>query len=320
MAASDTIALFGIGSSNLRSTVGTPDGIVSDNVRIDRTDPRNLVDQVHERLEDLREREGGLDAASIACGGPIDDGVVREMTGPDGTTVTDVPLAAAIEDEFDIPVRLENDCTAAALAEWTFGAGREHDCDCVVHLTMGTGIGAGVVDRGRVVRGADGHAAEVGLLPIGPPERESCGVPGAWEAYCSGRGIAEYVGDLLRRESRDTVLPGPDDVTARDVFEAAADGDAVAQAYLERIGRYNAAGLGAVINAYNPDLLTIGGGVGGSNFETILEGARPHLDRFAIPEIPRIEPTQLGDRIGLYGALAPFVTETRATPTAETDD
>lgn len=310
--ADETIALFGIGSTNLRSAVGSPDGTLHTDVHVEPTRIDGLVSQVGRRLGALRER-ASIDAVSIACAGLIDGGTIREIDTPDDEVVQRIPLGPAIEDRFSLPVRIENDCTAGALAEWVYGAGRGHDS--VVYLTMGTGIGAGVVERGRVLRGAAGQAAEVGLLPIGPEDRSSSGVPGAWEAYCSGRGIAGFVADLLADEPRETVLD-PDDLSARDVFEAAAAGDRVADDYLERIGRYNAAGLGAVINAYNPGLITVGGGVGEANFGTIVERARPHLETFALPEVPAIRRTELGDEIGLYGALAPYAmgTELEVTP------
>lgn len=304
MPADENIAVFGIGSTNFRSALGSPDGTFSTDIRVDRTRFDDLRGQVLDRIDELRDVAGGLDAVSIACAGLIDGETIQEIDTPAGDVVRDVALGPVIEEEFDLPVTVENDCTAAALAEWVFGTGGGYDC--VVHVTLGTGIGAGVVDRGHVLRGASGQAAEVGLFSVAPTDRDSCDVPGAWEAYCSGRGITGFVGELLADESRETMLPAPEDLTARDVFEAARAGDAVADDYLDRIGRYNAAGLGGVINAYNPDLITVGGGVGQSNFEVVLERARPHLEAFAYPDLPRIEPTRLGDEIGLYGALAPY--------------
>lgn len=305
--ADETIALFGIGSTNLRSAVGSPDGALHTEVGVEPTRIHSLLAQVRHRIEALEDRAGSIDAVSIACAGLIDGGVIREIDTPDDEVVRGIPLGPAIEERFSVPVRVENDCTAGALAEWVYGAGRGHES--VVHLTMGTGIGAGIVDRGRVVRGEAGQAAEVGLFPIGPEDRSSSGVPGAWEAYCSGRGIAGFVADLLAEEQRKTVLD-PADLTSRDVFEAAAAGDRVADEYLDRIGRYNAAGLGAVINAYNPGLITVGGGVGDANFETIVERARPHVGTYALPDVPEIRRTELGDAIGLYGALAPHAAGT----------
>ncbi|WP_114577970.1 ROK family protein [Saliphagus sp. LR7] len=311
--ADETIALFGIGSTNLRSALGSPGAGLRGDVHVERTRIDDLIEQVHGRLETLRERAGTIDAVSIACAGLIDGGTIREIDTPDNEVVREIPLGPAIEAESSLPVRIENDCTAGALAEWVYGRGRGHDS--VVHLTMGTGIGAGVVDRGHVLRGAAGQAAEVGLLPIGPEERSSSGVPGAWEAYCSGRGIAGFVADLLADDSRETALD-PEGLTSRDVFEAAAAGDRVADDYLDRIGRYNAAGIGAVVNAYNPGLITVGGGVGEPNFEEIVERARPRLADYALPEVPPIRRTDLGDAIGLYGALAPHAMRSgvEATP------
>ena len=390
------IATFGIGSTRLRSALGTSDGKLVTDIHAEPTRPHDLPNQVLSRIESLattplleqppspsvpdalstdrsstdrsstdststHRRSGdpsstdrrsrfddptSIDAVSISCAGLIDatTGIVREIDTPDGSVVRDVPLGPIVADAHAVPVHLENDCTAAALAEWTYGAGRT--ADCVVHVTIGTGIGAGVVDRGHVIRGAHGHAAEVGLFPIAPTDRKSTGVDGAWEAYCSGRGIASYVSDRLKDETRETALfdresiAGPDSpfdpdspsdpdspfdpdsstgsgiLTAKEVFAAVAAGDAVANEYLDQIARYNAAGFGTIVNAYNPDLITVGGGVGLSNFETLYERMAPHIERFSLPEVPTIETTTLGDEIGLYGALAPFAGETDARQAA----
>ncbi len=97
---------------------------------------------------------------------------------------------------------------------------------------------------------------------------------------------------------------------ARDLFDAVEEDDPVANDDLDRICAYNAAGLGTLINAYNPDLLTVGGGgVGAANVKTVLERTRPHLEQYTLPAIPEIQPTRLGDEIGLYGALAPYATQ-----------
>ena len=181
------------------------------------------------------------------------------------------------------------------------------------------------MDRGHVVRGAAGHVAEVGLSPIAPTDRHSCGVDGAWEAYCSGRGIAGFVRERLEEDDRESTLRTTEELTAKDVLAAERAEDPVANEYVDRISRYNAAGFGTIVNAYNPDMITVGGGVGHSNFETLRERMVPHLERFALPAIPPIEPAGLGDEIGLYGALAPFadgidVGTAASTVAASTDD
>lgn len=302
----ETIAAFGIGSTNFRYAVGTPSGEFLTDVRSERTRPDALASQVVAAVRALdRETPGSLSAVSVSCTGLVDhaDGVVLEFDTREGTSVRGVDLAGAVRREFDLPLFLENDCTAAALGEWRFGTSDEYEA--VAHVTFGTGIGAGVVDRGRPVRGESGQAAEVGLFPVAPTTGlDSFGVTGAWEAVCSGRGIPEFVAERLRDEDRTTALDAVEDLTAPDLFEAARDGDEVAEEYLERIGRYNAAGIGTLCNAFNPGLVTLGGGVALNNRRAVLDGIREHLDDFLYVEAPDLRITDLGDDIGLYGALA----------------
>lgn len=302
----ERIAVFGIGSTHFRYAAGTPAGEFLTDIAVEETNPAAFETQLVRAVESLeREVSSPLTAVSVSCTGLVDPstGVIRELDTKAGAAVHDVDLRGTVRRAFDLPLFLENDCSASALGEWRFGVGDAYDS--VAHVTFGTGIGAGVVERGRLVRGESGQAAEVGLFPVEPTsDLDSFGVPGAWEALCSGRGIPRYVAHRLRDEDRDTVLSDIDSLRAQDLFEAAEDGDAVAEAYLERIGRYNAAGIGTLCNAYNPGVVTLGGGVALNNREAILRGIRNDLDEFCYVETPDIRITALGDDIGLYGALA----------------
>ncbi|WP_132057831.1 ROK family protein [Halorussus amylolyticus] len=302
----ERIAVFGIGSTHCRYAVGTPSGEFLTDIEVEATDPADFEAQVLSAVRTLENAVSSpLAAVSISCTGLVghSTGVVEELDTKDGDAVRDIDLRTAIRSEFDLPLFLENDCSASALGEWRFGVGETYDS--VAHVTFGTGIGAGVVERGRLVRGESGHAAEVGLFPVAPTTGlDSFGVPGAWEAVCSGRGIPEYVAHRLRDEDRETALADIESLRAQDLFEAASDGDAVARGYLEDIGRYNAAGIGTLCNAYNPGVVTLGGGVALNNRQTVLEGIRAHLDDFCYVETPEVRMTGLGDEIGLYGALA----------------
>jgi glucokinase len=306
-----TLACFGIGSSRFRSCLGTPEGEVLTDVEVTRTEPDRLAEQIATAAERLAGRaEGPLAAVTVACAGLVDSeaGVVREIDTREGDVVRDVRIAAAVGAAVGVPTFLENDCNAAAMGEYVLGAGREYDC--VAHVTMGTGIGAGVVDRGRLLRGEHGEAGEVGLLSLaaGPESPlESLGVPGAWEAYCSGRGIPGFVRHCLAGEDRrraSVLRDREDDLTAEAVFAAAADGDPVAADCVDRLGRYNAAGVGAVANAYNPGIVTLGGGVALYNEARILAGIERHLDDFCYVAEPAVEVTELGGDVGLRGAMA----------------
>lgn len=309
------IATFGIGSTNFRYAIGSPtDGFLTE-ITTNPTVAEDLVTTVQQAIQTLRDDHGEIDAVSIATTGLVDraTGTITELDTANGESVTDVRVGAMIDREFGLPTVLANDCTAAALGEYVFGDGQDHDC--VIHVTFGTGIGGGVVEDGRALRGEDGHAGEVGLIPVLPTgDGESFGVRGAWEAYCSGRGIPEYVQSLLADEERATALRSVEQLTAKALFAAAADGDTVANEYVDSIGRLNAAGLGALINAYNPGLITLGGGVALNNADAVLSGIHRSLDDYVFVPEPDLKITTLGDHIGLYGALAPFVNETAATP------
>lgn len=314
----ESVALFGIGSTNFRYVAATPDGEFRTDVAVEPARPRTLETQLAGAIESLGER-ASIDAVSIAVPGLVDadTGIVRDLDTPDGDLVDRLDLRSSLERRYEVPVYLANDCNASALGEWHFGA--RGGADCLVHLTIGTGIGGGVVDRGRLLRGESGGAGEFGLLPVAiDTGLGSTGVTGAWEAVCSGRGIPRFVAHRYRSEAAETALaPAIEsgDLAAPDVFEAADDGDAFARDCLARVDRYNAAGVGAICNAYEPGRITVGGGVALGNTERILSGIEAHLGEFCFVEPPAIDRTELDDDIGLYGALGSFLERSRgATP------
>ena len=306
-----------VGSTHTKTVVSTLDGEFTTSVSREPTRPEALESAV---VRSIRERLGetngaGLEAIGVATTGLVDrvTGTVREFDTADGRTLRNLPLGDRLREAFGVPVVVENDCTAAALGEWYFGA-RERE-DCLVHVTVATGIGAGVVSDGVPFRGEHGHAAEVGLFPIhADGDLESCGVTGAWEAYCSGRGIPRFVESRLG-DGSETTLATDGTLTPREVFEAAAAGDERATEALDLIGRYNAAGVGAVANAYDPGLITLGGSVALENGGVILDGIERYVAEFCYGEPPRITTTPLGAEVELYGALASYLHAERGPET-----
>ncbi|MFP9191263.1 ROK family protein [Natrialbaceae archaeon A-CW1-1] len=307
------VALFGIGSTNFHSTIGTPNGDFVTDVSTEPTQAHRLETQLLERLEELQSHRP-LDAVAISAPGLVDAevGHIRKFDTPEGDLIEQIDLRTPIEDTFDLPVYLENDCTASALGEWYFG--RREDHDCLIHLTFGTGIGGGVVDRGHPLRGESAQAGEFGLLSVAPEsDLSSTGVTGAWEAFSSGRGIPRYVAHRLETDDewdgdesafRRTVAE--EEVSAPAVFEAAQEGDEFAQSCLKQVSRYNAAGIGALCNAFNPGLVTLGGGVALNNESWLLEGIERHLEEFCFVDQPTLALSPLGEEIGLYGALGTY--------------
>lgn len=296
------VAAVDVGSTSLRYGRVTDAGLVD--VDTEPTRPRELSAQLVGVVERLGARDS-VECVAVSTTGLVDTdrGVVTEFDTAEGDTLHDVPLGPAVEDELGLPTTVENDCTAAALGEAVFGDGRPSDT--VVHVTVGTGIGAGVVVDGEPLRGERGYAGEVGLVPVAADgDLTSTGVRGAWEAYCSGRGIPRFAEHLLVSDERDSVLRARDPLTARDVFVAAAEGDAVARTCLDRVARYNAAGVGAVVNAYDPGIVTFGGSVARNNPDWFLDALDSDLDEYTLADPPEIRLTSLGADIELYGAAA----------------
>lgn len=302
---SHRIAALDIGSSTIRYALGTAGGELLTDPRTEPTRAGQLESQVLDVLDRLQSRSGGFDAVSVSTTGlvDVDECRIDRFDTVDGQEIRDIELGERVRERFGVQCYLGNDCNMAALGEHEFGAGRDYDC--LVHVTVATGIGAGVVVHDTLLRGENGHAVEVGHFPVGGPEGiTSGGVTDSWEAYCSGRGIPQFVAALLREESRPSTLRNRDPLTAEDVFEAAKAGDEVAVECLERISRYNAAGVGGIVNAFNPGIITFGGGVTLNHPDVLLNGIKRYLDEYTYCEQPVLRITPLGENIELYGALA----------------
>lgn len=299
------IAIFGIGGTNFRYAAGTEEGELLTDVRIEPTDHANLDTQVTDAIRSLRSEGYSPGSAGISCAGLVDvsAGAIELMHTPAGDPIRDLDVAGAVNEAFGIPAFVRNDCDVAVLGEYEFGAGQEYET--VVHVTMGTGIGAGVIDHGHLLSGEETFAAEVGYLPVRAHANLSqAEVEGAWEAHCGGRGIPEYVEERLAAEDRSTELRKVEAVDPETLFEAAAGGDDVAMDCLERIHRYNAMGIGAIANLFDPGLITLGGGIVLNNADEVLSGIRRHLDDFCLTDRTEFAVTGLGGDIGLYGAMA----------------
>ncbi|WP_248516017.1 ROK family protein [Salinarchaeum laminariae] len=313
------VAVFGVGSTNFRYAVATASGEFCTEPTIETTKPHRLDDQIASAVGELRGAIAeDLDAVAVSAPGLVDRdaGTIRKLDAPSGRTVPELEVRAAVHDRHGLPVCVENDCNASVLAEWQFGS--NPTVDSVVHLTIGTGIGGGVVEDGQLIAGEDAQAGEFGLFSVAPDGGlQSTGVTGAWEAYCSGRGIPKYVSHLLdtgeidsdpdHSDLAESIAEG-NPITSQTVFTSASEGDPFAEACLERIHRYNAVGIASICNAFNPGLLTLGGGVALNNGEETIGGIERYLDEYLFVDRPEIRLTALGDDIGLYGSLAAYLT------------
>jgi glucokinase len=236
----------------------------------------------------------GVDADAVGFGIPslIDQhsGVsVRSVHLPlDG-----VAFGALMAQQLGVPVTVDNDGNCAVLAEWRAGAAR--DCSNVVLLTLGTGIGGGLVLGGAVYRGAVGAGAELGHVPVdldGPPCFGGCPGRGCLEALCSGSAI-----------ERDSAALADGPMSAKDVVRLAFAGDEAAVALLHEVGLRLGAGLAGLAMTFNPDVIVIGGGVMAAG-ELLLAPAREELARRALAPSGdvRVVAAGLGPEAGMIGA------------------
>lgn len=250
-------------------------------------------------------------ATGVSCGGPLDvrTGIVREPTNLPGWI--DVPLVARLRDEFaevlgDKPVYLENDANAAAMAEHRYGAGR--GVQNLVYLTISTGIGGGVIVDGRILEGESGNAAEIGHMSLSHDGWPCpCGSRGCLEAFSSGTNIAQRARDRVACGEPSSLAPlAPEAITAREVAAAARAGDSLACAVWDDTVRVLGAGVGSIINLFNPRLVILGGGVTAVGDQLVAPVRRIALER-AFPSMAAeadVVIAQLGADIGIVGAVA----------------
>ncbi len=214
-----------------------------------------------------------------------------------------VPFVELLSRQFDVPIIIEDDARCAALGEARMGAAR--GAQCAVYVTISTGIGSGVVIGGRLYRGAHGCAGEVGHMTLdskGP--MCSCGNRGCFEALASGSAIAARAREAIMR-GNETLLAryDPAQLTANEVMQAAAAGDALAKQIIETAGEYIGIGLAAVACAFDPEVIVVGGGAASGN--GLLARARETFAARAIPPLDAlvsIVPAALGGESALWGA------------------
>jgi glucokinase len=236
-----------------------------------------------------------VSAAALGFGIPatVDRRHGRVVTAPN-LPLHEFDFRDRMRGRFGLPVGIDNDANAAAIAEWTFGAGRgtQH----MVMLTLGTGIGGGLILDGRPYRGARGAAAELGHIVIehdGPP----C------QGACTGRGHLEVLasGTAAGRAARELYGPESD---AQELVTRAREGDERALSALTELGRRLGSGIGSLVNVFDPEVVVLAGGFAAAA-DLILEPAREITRREALAparDLVRIVPAELGHDAGLVGA------------------
>ncbi|MEA2308880.1 MAG: glucokinase [Thermoleophilaceae bacterium] len=254
-------------------------------------------------------RAAAPEAGAVGIGVP---GLIDSATGAVGFS-THLPIEGlrfrdVMEERLGLPVFVDNDTNLAALAEQRAGAAR--GASHVAMLTLGTGIGGGLVLGGRLYRGAHGAAAELGHVVVdmdGPPCQGNCPNHGCLEAMASGTAIGREGAAAAEREPDSALgreLRAGREITGALVTELAHDGDAVARGVLALAGERLGVGITSIVNALNPEVVVVGGGAMASG-ELLLEPARRVVAERALPpsrDQVRIERAHFGDEAGMVGA------------------
>lgn len=304
-----------IGGTNLKAGLVNDEGsiLAMEKRKIaEVSDQKALVEALVALTQSLTER-GGLAPEQIRSVGVGVPGAVEIHSGAVLYTcnlpLRNVPLRKLFHRYLPYPLYVENDANCAALAEYYAGAGK--GSKRFVTITLGTGVGAGILHNGQIYHGANGMAGEVGHMSIiyhGEPC--PCGRRGCWERYASAsalkrltaRAMEEHPGSILCR----VVAENNGKVSGQSAFIAAREGDPVGQSVCDEYIGYLAAGVTNVVNIFQPDTLAIGGGVSNESDEQLLLPLRRLVEQESIPcnrdKRTRIVKAQLGNNAGIIGA------------------
>jgi glucokinase len=293
-----------IGGTDIKLGIVTGKGVVLEGGSIPTVageGPQQSADRVARWLEQ-RPDSASVTAAGIDCAGLIDGSKGHLYYSPNLPGWSGLDLKGLFSKTLALPVTVDNDVNCAAWGEYVLGAGL--GTSFFVCLTLGTGIGGGVIADGRLYRGWQGLAGEIGhqvIDPSGP--RCACGTAGCLEAMANASSIVSRVEGAIE-DGAETTLMGRDRITSLDVASAAADGDEVALEALAEAGRALGTGLANIVHLFNPEVIAVGGGVAGAG-DLILEPARESMRLKLMDDIlssVKIVPAKLGNNASLIGA------------------
>lgn len=284
------------------------------------SNPHVAIESFIQELETLLETHqcrAELKGIGVSCGSPLDSRKGLILAPPNLPTWEHVDIVTPFQSRYGVRTALQNDANACALAEWKWGNGRGFQN--VIFLTFGTGMGAGLILDGRLYTGANDFAGEVGHMRLQETGPMGYGKAGSFEGFCSGGGIA-LLGRQMAADWLDkglvpgfcTTREGLDDMTARSIGEAAAQGDPYAIQVYETVGRKLGFALAILVDLLNPDRIVIGSIFGRQ--QAVLEPIVWEVLRSeALPQplsVCSIVPAGLGEQVGDYASLSVALTAT----------
>lgn len=275
-----------------------------------------VVKRISEASLKLIESTGGVDGVGIGSPGSIEHkrGVVR--FSPNFPDWIDVPLAPELEKRLGIKVVLENDANAFVVGEKWFGKGKGYTD--IIGITLGTGVGGGVISNGQLLRGSTGIAAELGHIVVDPDGYLcGCGNHGCLETIASATGISRLAKEWKERYPKSDLR----DFSAKSVMSAARDGDALGLKVLDRVSNALGIAIGNLIHIFNPQLIVIGGGVSRAG-EVLLSAVKKRTRENVMRSFwgtYKIVLSDLVDDAGIYGAASTGFEEISSHSSKEND-
>ncbi|MBQ3642876.1 ROK family protein [bacterium] len=265
----------------------------------------NIIKAIQSLMKESKTSKDLIEGIGFGFPGQIDcdNGIVR--LAPNIPGWIDIPIADIVSKEFGIPVKVDNDVRCAALAELNFGAGK--GAKNMICITVGTGIGSGLIINGKLVRGASNAAGELGHIKLQMQDGPICGCgdTGCLEAFASGPAIVALAEEYIKggKSTKYRELANPD-ITPYIVAEAAKQGDVVAKKIFETIGNYIGIGLASVVNLLNPEKVVIGGGVADAG-DLLFGPIKETLKKRTMPiqgAAVEVVHAELGNTAGVIGA------------------
>lgn len=280
-----------------------PDAVVAQIARM-------VEESMAEARQTLGDQAGEVAGVGLGAPGPLDRASGIVLLTPN-LGWTNFPLRDRVSEATGLPATLDNDANCAVFGEWWRGAAR--GANIVIGLTIGTGIGGGIVLDGTIFHGASDIAGEIGHMSIDSTGRRcGCGNYGCLEAYASGTAIAQRAIEGVQSGAVSTLATyaGGDlsGVTAQVVYQAAQDGDEYALEVIGDTARFLGAGVANLINIFNPEVIVICGGVTAAG-DRLFKPLRAEVNRRAFrPAIERCQilPGEIKETAGVYGAVAAF--------------
>jgi glucokinase len=299
-----------IGGTSVKAALVSPELelLARDSAPTDISDEEQLLDEIEQLVHRIA-ADQPVAAAGFGLPSQIDQrrGVVADSIN---VPITDVPFAAEMTRRLDLPVKVDNDANVACLAEARIGAGRGRDN--VIMLTLGTGVGGGIVTGGRLYHGATGYGGELGHMVIdenGPRCQGHCPNHGCLESLASAAGVRAAAARIAAERPGGTLAQAgaaAGQVEVRVVIDGALDDDADCVDALAIVGRHLGVGIANYVNIFNPDVVVVGGGIMAAG-EILLGVARDEAGRRALrPPWREVEvvAAELGNDAGVLGAAA----------------